>query len=83
MWYYLVEKGGDKIVDKRTIEQIVDTAFDSCLKEAHQALDNELYPAAFANEYSWLRVKAAIDIQSKAINKAVKTALVNILDSTD
>ena len=44
-------------MDKATIEKAVDSAFDSCLSEIYPLVSQELYPAAFANEYSWLRVK--------------------------
>lgn len=59
-------------MDKATIEKAVDSAFDSCLSEIYPLVSQELYPAAFANEYSWLRVKNVFDLQNSAIRKAVK-----------
>ena len=66
-------------MDKATIEKAVDSAFDSCLSEIYPLVSQELYPAAFANEYSWLRVKNVFDLQNSAIRKAVKKALSVIL----
>ena len=68
-------------MEKTAIEKAVDTAFDSCLAEIYPLVDRELYPAAFANEYSWLRVKAVFDLQNSAIRQAVKQALSNVLTS--
>lgn len=61
------------------ISSAVDAAFDKALKAIQPQLDNELYPAAFANEFSWLRVKNAISLNNAAIRQAVKAALSEIL----
>jgi len=74
----LVGKGGE-IVSKAEIEKIVDSAFAKALSEIKPAIDRELYPAAFANEYSWLRVKCAFDLNNEAIRSAVKESLCAIL----
>ncbi len=66
-------------MDSASVERVVDSAFDSCLKEIQPLINRELYPAAFANEYSWLRVKAVFDLQNEAIHKAVKKALSELL----
>ena len=66
-------------MDKSAIEKTVDSAFDSCLSEISPLVNQELYPAAFANEYSWLRVKTVFDLQNSAIRKAVKKALSDVL----
>lgn len=62
------------------IEKIVDSAFDKALDDIRPAVNRELYPAAFADEYSWLRVKSVFDLQNAAIRKAVKEALSSILN---
>lgn len=62
-------------MQKSEIEKIVDSAFDKALEDIRPAVNCELYPAAFANEYSWLRVKGVFDLQNAAIRKAVKEAL--------
>jgi len=64
---------------KSEIERIVDASFNSALNEIQPYVNRELYPAAFANEYSWLRVKAVFDLQNKAMCAAVKNALSEIL----
>ena len=57
----------------------VDTAFDNALKAIQPRMESELYPAAFADSSSWLRVKSAIDLNNAAIRQAVKTALRDLL----
>ena len=70
-------------MDKSVIEKAVDSAFDSCLSEIYPLVDQELYPVAFANEHSWLRVKAVFNLQNSAIRKAVKKALSDVLAHQD
>ena len=57
----------------------VDAAFDNALKAIQPRMEGELYPAAFADSYSWLRVKNAIDLNNAAIRQAVKAALSELL----
>lgn len=66
-------------MDKITIEKTVDSAFDKCLEEIRPLVSRELYPAAFANEYSWMRVQAVFDLQNKAIRKAMKSIMIDLL----
>ena len=61
------------------IEKTVDCAFDQALSKIKPAINRELYPAAFADEYSWLHVQAAFDLNNTAIRFAVKEALVALL----
>ena len=49
---------------KPEIEKAVDSAFDSALDKMHKFMEKELYPSAFANEYSHLRVKAVFNMQN-------------------
>ena len=44
-------------MDRSKINSAVDSAFDSAFKNWSHQIEKELYPAAFADEYSWLRVK--------------------------
>lgn len=67
------------MMEKTEIEKIVDTAFDQAFSQIQSAVDKELYPAAFANEYSWLRVKKVFSLNNTAIRKAVKDALSAVL----
>ena len=57
----------------------VDAAFDNAMKAIQPRMESELYPAAFADSSSWLRVKNAIDLNNAAIRQAVKTALRDLL----
>ena len=63
---------------KVDISKAVDTAFDSALDEIQGPVNMELYPDAFANEYSWLRVKRVFELQNVAMRKAVKIALTEL-----
>ncbi len=64
---------------KAEIEKIVDTAFDQAFSKIQPVVDRELYPDAFANKYSWLRVKKVFDLNNAAIRSAVKDALSAVL----
>lgn len=66
-------------MDKITIEKTVDSAFDKCLEEIRPLVSRELHPNAFADEYSWLRVQTVFDLQNKAIRKAMKTIMIDLL----
>lgn len=67
-------------MNRQEIEKIVDTCFDRELGQIQQKVSMELYPAAFANECSWLRVKAVFELNNQAIREAVKTSLAEILN---
>lgn len=66
-------------MNQNDIAKAVDLSFDKALSAIKPAIDRELYPAAFANEYSWLHVKAVFDLNNAAIRSAVKEALVALL----
>lgn len=66
-------------MNRSEIEKIVDSSFDQALRAIRPRVDKELYPAAFANQYSWLRVKAVFDLQNQAMRAAVKDALSQLL----
>lgn len=70
-------------MDRKKIEEIVDDCFDRELERIRCEVNRELYPAAFANEYSWLHVKALFDLNNQAMRRAVKSALAEILDHQD
>lgn len=42
------------------INKIIDEAFNQSFKEWERQIEDELYPSAFADPYSWLRVKNAL-----------------------
>lgn len=64
---------------KQEIKTIVEKCFDSSFSSFSQNMSRELYPAAFADEYSWLRVKNAISINNTLIKEAVSNALSELL----
>lgn len=66
-------------MNQNDIAKAVDLSFDKALSAIKPAIDRELYPAVFANEYSWLHVKAVFDLNNTAIRSAVKEALVALL----
>ena len=66
-------------MDKAKIERVVYSSFDKALSYIQPAVNLELYPAAFANEFSWLRVKAVFELNNAAIRRAVKESLVDLL----
>ncbi len=66
-------------MQKDKIERIVDCAFDKALAEIQVDVNRELYPAAFANEYSWLHVQKLFHLNNAAMRNAVKEALSEIL----
>lgn len=57
------------------INKIVDKAFSEAFKQWEQNIESELYPDAFADQYSWLRVKNAIKINNLALKNALKLTL--------
>lgn len=66
-------------MEKSTIEQVVDAAFDKALKEVQRPIALELYPAAFADDNSWQHVTKAIELNNSAIRDAVKAILAELL----
>lgn len=66
-------------MDKSKIENIVDSAFNKAISAVQPKLNMELYPAAFADEHTWIRVQRIIDLNNSALKNAVKIALSEIL----
>ena len=66
-------------MNQEKINAAVDAAFDKALAAIQPRMDRELYPRAFATEYSWLSVKNAIDLNNAAIRQAVKEVLAEVL----
>lgn len=61
------------------INLIVDEAFDAAFSQWSKQIEKELYPAAFADQFSWLRVKGAISINNAALKNALKASLSRLL----
>ena len=67
-------------MQKEKIESIVDSAFDSTFKNWSSNVERELYPAAFSDEYSWIRVKKSLEINNMFLKEALKQSLYELLD---
>lgn len=67
------------MMDRALIEKTVDKCFDEALGQISGRVNMELYPDAFANEYSWLRVKAVFNLSNQAMRNAVRASLVELL----
>ena len=67
------------MVDANKINKSVDSAFDDAFKAWDEAMHRDLYPAAFANEYSWLRVKSSLSNNNAFLKEALKSSLKKIL----
>ena len=61
------------------INEIVDKAFADAFSQWERNVEKELYPAAFADQYSWLRVKGAIAVNNSALKNAIKLSLSRLL----
>lgn len=66
-------------MDKNTINSVVDTAFNNSFQNWEKSIETELYPAAFTNEYSWLRVKESLKINNDILKDALKQTLSELL----
>lgn len=70
-------------MDRDKVNSIIDKAFDASFKNWNQQIDKELYPSAFADEYSWLRVKNSLKINNSLLKEALKNALSELLSDQD
>lgn len=61
------------------INEIIDEAFADAFSQWERKIENELYPAAFVDQYSWLRVKGAIAVNNAALKSALKLSLSRLL----
>lgn len=66
-------------LDSKQICDIVDESFSSAFKAWSRQIESELYPAAFANEYSWLCVKNSLKINNDILKEALKQSLSKLL----
>ena len=63
------------MINSDKINSIVDSSFDSAFSDWTKQIEQELYPSAFTDEYSWLRVKRSFEINNLFLKKALKLAL--------
>lgn len=66
-------------MDRSKINSVIDSSFDSAFENWSNQIGRELYPAAFADEYSWLRVKNSLELNNKFLKEALKQSLYELL----
>ena len=66
-------------MDVVKINQAIDHSFDTAFSNWSKQIERELYPSAFTNEYSWLRVKNSIKMNNHFLKEALKLSLAEIL----
>lgn len=66
-------------MDCDKISKIVDAAFDSTFSTWSEQIEKDLYPSAFADEYSWLRVKNSLKVNNLFLKSSLKQILVEVL----
>lgn len=66
-------------MDRDKINSVVDSAFDKSFSDWSNKIEKELYPSAFKDEYSWLRVKNSLQINNSYLKSALKQALSELL----
>lgn len=66
-------------MDTTKISKVIDESFDAAFRNWTSQVEKELYPEAFANEYSWIAVKKSLSINNKALKNALKLTLTELL----
>lgn len=66
-------------MDRDKISEIVDTAFDSTFSTWSKQIEKDLYPSAFVDEYSWLRVKNTLKVNNLFLKNSLKQILIEVL----
>lgn len=61
------------------ISEIIDNSFDAVFSTWSKQIEKELYPSAFADEYSWLRVKSSLNINNGFLKESLKHILIELL----
>lgn len=61
------------------IKKTVDNSFNSIFATWSRQIEKELYPSAFADQYSWLRVKSSLDKNNQFLKEALKATLIELL----
>ncbi len=68
-------------MDNKNIKQTVDKAFQSAFSTWEKQIEKDLYPDAFANPSSWLRVKSAMAKNNDILKAAIIQALDELLST--
>lgn len=66
-------------MEESKITSVIDSSFDSIFKTWSSKIEKELYPSAFADEFSWLRVKKSLEINNAYLKEALKQSLIELL----
>lgn len=61
------------------IRELVNSAFDNSFSNWTKCIEKELYPSAFTDEYSWLRVKEALRINNSFLKESLIQSFISIL----
>ena len=67
-------------MNRDNINSVVDSAFNSAFANWSSKIERELYPSAFTDEYSWLRVKHSIEINNTFLKEALKQTIAELLE---
>lgn len=70
-------------MDRNKIDEIVKSSFDSVFSKWDSYIEKELYPDAFANEHSWMRVKNSLKINNIFLRDALTEIISTLLDQDD
>ena len=62
-------------MDKNKINSVVDSSFDKAFQNWTNRIERDLYPSAFSDPYSWLRVKSSLETNNKCLKDALKQCL--------
>lgn len=66
-------------MEQEKINHVVDSVFYSAFKNWSSQIERELYPSAFVNENSWLRVKNSINLNNRLLKESLKQILSELL----
>ena len=67
-------------MDNAKIDSVIESSFDSAFADWSNQIEKELYPSAFANEYSWIRVKNSLKLNNALLKEALKQSLFELLN---
>ena len=66
-------------MDADKISKVIDTSFDSVFSSWSRKIEKDLYPSAFADEYSCLRVKDSLKTNNLFLKESLKQVLIELL----
>lgn len=66
-------------MDSNKVKETVDASFDSVFATWSRQIEKDLYPSAFADPYSWLKIKNSLDKNNQFLKEALKSTLIELL----